>query len=305
MLQAAIVVCMGFGGAAHSADSGAPIVRGPGTAAVSAALVRRELAFQPEAARRRYTNDEAALRTLIDDLYRRAVLVDAAERLELTDAEHYRLERARWETLVAIVIDRRGNELLAQSPDFTEAAEEAYLANQDRFRRPAQRRFRHILLSPGESGQPVEELRAHAEVLLGQLQEGQPFEDLAREHSDDGASAGAGGDLGWAARGRFVPAFEQAAFALEQPGDVSGIVETQFGLHLVQLLETRDEGILPFAEVKDQLVRSLRAEWLQNELKAWQASLTDAAKASVDREALDAFVQSVLRTGGDIERQEP
>jgi peptidyl-prolyl cis-trans isomerase C len=303
--RATVVALLGLVGGLHAADPGAAMIQGPGGAAVSEASVQQELAFQPESLRRRYLNDEGALRTFIDELYRRSVLVDAAEQLSLSDTEQYRLERARLETLVAIAMDRKGNDLLADAPDLTEAAEESYLANQDRFRRPAQRRFRHILLSPTESGQDIEDLRKQADKLLDQLRSGVPFEDLARQYSDDAASAGAGGDLGWAARGKFVPAFEEAGFALAQPGDVSGVVETQFGLHLIELVETRDESILPFEEVREQLVRSARADWLKAELQAWHAELTDPAKATVDRARLDAFIQSVLDNQNPTEQQEP
>ena len=67
------------------------------------------------------------------------------------------------------------------------------------------------------------------------------FEELAQIHSDDG-SARIGGDLGWAKRGKFVPEFEAAAYKLE-PGELSPVIETQFGFHLIQLLERRGNQI--------------------------------------------------------------
>lgn len=73
------------------------------------------------------------------------------------------------------------------------------------------------------------------------IEEGEPFEDLAREYSDD-ASAAVGGDLGFFERGVMVPEFEEAAFALE-PGEVSGIVPTRFGFHIIEVLD-REEARL-------------------------------------------------------------
>jgi peptidyl-prolyl cis-trans isomerase SurA len=82
-----------------------------------------------------------------------------------------------------------------------------------------------------------------AKDLLHRVTEGgEPFEDIASVYSDDPGSARVGGDLGWSRRGAFVAEFEAAAFALE-PGEISDVVETQFGYHVIQLLERRGNNI--------------------------------------------------------------
>ncbi len=98
----------------------------------------------------------------------------------------------------------------------------------------------HIFIVPKPSGKAREEAYAKAEALLDSLKHGADFAELAKKYSQDPGSASDGGDLGWAKRGQFVPEFEHAVYALK-PGEISGIVETQFGFHIIQLLQRRGD----------------------------------------------------------------
>ena len=98
---------------------------------------------------------------------------------------------------------------------------------------------RHILIAIKSAETPTEQggldkpaARAKAEEVLKRVKAGENFENLAKEYSDDGSKQN-GGDLGWFGKGRMVPEFEQAAFAL-QPGQTSEIVESQFGFHIIK-----------------------------------------------------------------------
>lgn len=95
--------------------------------------------------------------------------------------------------------------------------------------------------------------------LLEEYREGADFADLAREHSLDPGSAARGGDLGWFGTGMMVPPFEEAVLSLE-PGAVSDPVETQFGWHLVLLLDTRLVETPEFDEVRDTLAQELQSQ---------------------------------------------
>ena len=106
-------------------------------------------------------------------------------------------------------------------------------------------RARHILV----------ETKEEAEAVLTALQGGEPFEKLAKERSKDGSGQN-GGDLGYFRRGQMVPAFDQAAFALEKPGDLSDIVKSGFGFHVIKL---EDKRVMGFEQVKN-FMRQLSAE---------------------------------------------
>jgi hypothetical protein len=125
-------------------------------------------------------------------------------------------------------------------------------------------RARHILLlypdQPTDT--QLDSIRVLAEELRDRARGGANFENLAREYSQDPGSAGRGGDLGYFGRGLMVPPFEEAAFALE-PGEISDVVETQYGLHVIRSEDRRQPS---FDEIQENLreelksVRTMRAE---------------------------------------------
>ncbi len=98
----------------------------------------------------------------------------------------------------------------------------------------------HIFMIPKPSAKAREEAYQKAEALEDSLKNGANFAELAKKYSQDPGSASDGGDLGWAKRGQFVPEFEHAVYALK-PGEISPIIETQFGFHIIQLIERRGD----------------------------------------------------------------
>lgn len=132
---------------------------------------------------------------------------------------------------------------------------------------------RHILIMvkskdspmPAEEGLDKPAARAKAEEVLKRVKAGEDFQKLAQEYSDDGSKQ-AGGDLGWFGKGRMVPEFEKAAFAL-QPGQTSDIVETQFGFHIIKT-EGRRTGN---PEAAAQMVEQEKGKKLIEEIVKRQA----------------------------------
>jgi peptidyl-prolyl cis-trans isomerase D len=122
-------------------------------------------------------------------------------------------------------------------------------------------RAQHILIpsDPTASAEADIAARAEAEGLLARARGGESFDELARAHSQDPGSAASGGDLGFFPRGRMVPEFEQAAFALE-PGEISDVVKTQFGYHIIRLNEKQAAGTQPFEQVRAQIEQQLVEE---------------------------------------------
>jgi peptidyl-prolyl cis-trans isomerase D len=135
---------------------------------------------------------------------------------------------------------------------------EAQLSN---FTTPEERHASHILIQV-QAGADTEadlEARAQAEKLLSQVRAGISFADVARTSSQDPGSAAEGGDLGFFGRGVMDKAFEDAAFAL-QPGEVSELVRSAFGYHIIRLEEVRGGSTKSFAEVREQLLSEIRNE---------------------------------------------
>jgi len=142
-----------------------------------------------------------------------------------------------------------------------EDARKYYSENQQQFEIPEQVRASHILIKPDTSDPNVEPAlakaaaKAKAEELLKQIKDGDDFAELALANSGCPSSA-RGGDLGFFSRGRMVPAFEEAAFALEV-GQVSDIVETQFGYHIIKVTDRKDASVTMFEQAKDDILKLL------------------------------------------------
>ncbi len=107
--------------------------------------------------------------------------------------------------------------------------------------RPRLLSFGQVVLAPSPSQEAQGTARAKADSLLAEIRAGADFAALATEHSDDRGSAANGGDLGWFRRGAMVRAFEDAAFSLFD-GEVSGVVETEFGYHIIKIERSRGRG---------------------------------------------------------------
>ncbi len=137
-----------------------------------------------------------------------------------------------------------------------------------------QTRARHILISPDQIRTEAE-AEAQARSLHNRIREGAPFDDLARAHSDDVGSASRGGDLGWLSPGETVPAFEQAMQSLAI-GEVSAPIQSQFGWHIIEVLERRE------TDASRDLLRARAQEVLQSrkreeETELWLRRLRDEA----------------------------
>ena len=167
-------------------------------------------------------------------------------------------------------------------PEAAEAmARAAYKAKPERFKSEEQVRARHILVAGTDA-----ESKAKAEKILADIKAGGDFASLAKEHSADKSNADKGGDLGFFARGKMVPEFETAAFTLAKAGDLSGVVETKFGFHIIQLQEKKSAGVRPYDEVKADLVKEIVASVKQDARVAYaqkmQQGVTTNAEAIAD-----------------------
>jgi peptidyl-prolyl cis-trans isomerase SurA len=133
-----------------------------------------------------------------------------------------------------------------------------------------QTRARHILLRVSERA-PAPAVASRLEQVRRQIERGErKFDEVARELSEDG-SAGAGGDLGWASPGQFVPEFEEALNRLA-PGGISPPVQSRFGVHLIQVLERRDTAIDP-KDLREQARNLLREQKFEQAYLEWAKDL--------------------------------
>lgn len=148
-----------------------------------------------------------------------------------------------------------------------------YKDNSDRFRVPDRAKVSHVLFKTvGKNPQEIEEVRKKAEGVLEKARKGEDFAALAKQNSDDAATSGKGGDLGWIVRGQTVPEFEKTAFTLET-GRIGDVIKTTYGFHIVKVHERERAHQQSFEEVRGQILPQVRQE------KAMRAAEQLAEKA--------------------------
>ncbi len=148
------------------------------------------------------------------------------------------------------------------------------------------RRSSHILLAVNDQ-RSVEDARRELEALRAEIEAGADFADKARQLSEDPGSASAGGDLGAVGKGVFAAAFEEALWALE-PGQLSAPVETEFGVHLIKLVDIEAPEVPALDERRDELVARLRDEEVR---RLFDQALRDMEEIAFESDSLAALAE--------------
>lgn len=137
-----------------------------------------------------------------------------------------------------------------------------YKEHLDKVQLPEKRNVRHILIMAAKDADAKVDAAAKAKIegLVDQISKGADFADLAKKNSEDPGSATRGGELGFFQRGDMVPEFEQAAFALKNVGDLSPIVRTSYGYHVLQLVAVEPAKTPAFEQVRDIMTSELKTD---------------------------------------------
>jgi peptidyl-prolyl cis-trans isomerase D len=169
------------------------------------------------------------------------------------------------------------NQIRQNTPVTDDELKAIYQQNIQQYQVPNRVHAEHILfMTVGKTDAEVAEIKAKAEDVLAQAKKkGADFEELAKKYSEDPGSKTKNGDLGWLVQGQTVPEFEKAAFGMNR-GEVSDLVKTQYGFHIIKVLDKETAHTKTFEEVKD----SIRAPYLLQ--KADQIAGAAADKLSAD-----------------------
>ncbi len=238
---------------------------------------------------------------------------DFAGRAQVTDeaiASYYEANRREFETpesvkaeYVVLTLD----DVAAQIPVPEAELKAYYEQNKAAYGEPEQRRASHILLAAGEGSSAADKAAARrkAEELLARLRSNpSDFAKLAREFSKDPGSAAKGGDLGFFGRNMMVKPFEEAAFRLK-PGEISDVVETDFGFHIIRVDEIKPATYKPFEAVRADIEREYRRQQAQKKFAEAVEQFTnivyeqsDSLKPVADKLGLKIQTIDVLTRAG-------
>lgn len=176
-------------------------------------------------------------------------------------------------------------------PNFEALAREYYDTNKSDYAIPEAVRVAHILFMIDVEDENVDEvsIRKNAEDVLARLKSGEEFSQLAKKYSDDKVSAKLGGSLpGWVEPGKTVPAFEKAAFKL-QPGEISNLVRSRFGYHIIKVEEKRPSGFKKYEEVQAAILDKLRSTHLDDIRSKLQRRYASRTQVELSSEFISAL----------------
>jgi len=226
---------------------------------------------------------------------------DFAKDVEITDDKlnsFYQLNQKRFATAEQVslqYVELKAADL-AKDIVVSDADIEAYYkAQQSRYQSEERRRVSHILLEATEENAAV---KAKAEELLQQLQAGADFAELAKKQSADTVSAEAGGDLDFITKDVMEAEFEQAAYALAKVGDLSPVVKTSFGYHIIKLTEIDAAKVKPLAEVREAIKTTVQQEKATEQFAELQQKL-----AEVSFEIADSLAEAATAVNGKVQEQ--
>jgi len=283
-LFAALVVAVP--GIAMAAST--PLATGPNAMTVTGEEVLAEAAQRlPADVRAQALADPNNVATLVNDIALKRILAEEAVKANLdkdpTVALQLQLMRER--VLAEVRLAKLAEGSRPDRAALEKAAQGEYRSETEKFVIPEQVRARHILID----ARSCEAEKRIAELLQQARAPGADFAALARENSHDPGTAKRGGDLGFFGRGRMAPEFEKAAFALTRPGEISEVVKTTFGFHIIQLEERKPAAREPFEKVRESIITDLAARELRNQRR--MATEAAGKDLRLDQEAIAQFAK--------------
>ncbi|WP_339768513.1 SurA N-terminal domain-containing protein [uncultured Paraglaciecola sp.] len=171
------------------------------------------------------------------------------------------------------------DDLLSDIVVSDDEAEQYYEQNIQDFRTQEERRASHILVEFADDEQKAAE---SAQDILEKVNDGGDFAELAKEYSSDTFSAENGGDLDWFSLGMMDPAFEDAAFGLANVGDISAVVKSEFGFHIIKLTDIKPEQTSPYADVKEDVLAKIKTEKAEEDFYTKQQRMAEVAFEAPD-----------------------
>jgi len=233
------------------------------------------------------------------DSLKKAIKVDDAQARDWYEA-HANQYQSPLKVEVQLV-EISGKDLLKEIEVSAQDIERAYEERQAEFGTPEKRKASHILVRVAKDASEDVLKVAQEKIAAAQqrLAKGESFADVAKDVSDD-VTASSGGDLGFFAKGAMVPEFESAVFSAAKVGDVSDVVRTQFGLHLIKLDAIEEAKVQPLAEVREQIVSKLKMEAANNEAYRLSEDLDNALGMEDSLKAAADSVNLPLRELGKL-----
>jgi peptidyl-prolyl cis-trans isomerase C len=260
-----------------SQDGGATAKKGQTLAEVNGGIItvedfKKEVETLPPYLRPMAETAEGK-KELLDTMIVREIIMQQAKKdgLDKSPAVAEKMEELKQRVIVEAFLKKK----IEEQANISDAdLQKFYDQNKDKFKSGEQVRASHILVKD----------EGAAKEILAEIKKGGNFEELAKKHSIDAAGA-KGGDLGWFGQGSMIPEFETVAFAMKE-GEISGVVKTKFGYHIIKLTGKRPAGTRSFEESKELIKSKLLPEKQQEIFAKLKDELKKGAKFSIKEDVL-------------------
>lgn len=263
-----------LGCAREKEQAGGDVLVRVGPKVITTEDFRREVESLPDAYKPMLIEPEAK-RRFLEKLVDREILLLEAEKAQVAEREE--VKRKIEECQKGVILEAFIREIVAGKDEVSEEEVKRYYEeHKEEFFLPERIRVRHIVVPT------LEEARALRERIL----RGEDFAELARRYSIS-PSAKWGGDLGYIQRGQVGKEFEEAAFALREPGEISDIVKTTFGYHIIQLEDRKPPRQLPLEEVEDEIRAKLRERKRQEALEEYLEKARQKYRIAINERLLE------------------
>ncbi len=257
----------------RQADDGGEVIATYGGKRLTSDRVLKEISRLP-APSRAYLTAPDRKRQFVDNLILNDLLFTEGQKLGYDKDDD--VDRQVNDLRRRLVVQRLVREF-QKPPDITDEQAKAYYDDNPNLYSTTQIRASHIL---------VKDEPAAKEILEQVKADPTKFADIAKDKSTDKTSGAKGGDLGMFGQGRMVPEFERAAFALKQ-GEISDVVKTQYGYHIIMVVERKEGERRPFDQVKEQIKATLRNKAIQDQQDKRYAELKQNANVKIDDMVLE------------------
>jgi len=271
-----LVIIVSFAG--HSFGGDDPVLASAGELIFKKSDFDRLMSYSPPYLREQLNNDPKQKEMLIRKIMHHRIISEMARKEGLDKRADV------MEQLGYVIDDFLSKEYIAQNiidkiKIKDEELKDYYEKNISRFTSPEQVKARHILIKVpfGASLEDKAKARDKIKNILEWLKKGEKFETLAEQYSEDITSNKKGGELGYFQRGRMPKAFDDMAFSMK-PGQISDVVETDYGYHIIEVQDKREAKTKTFEEVKDSIRQQLTEE--------------------ITRKKIDEFIQKIEKDSG-------
>ncbi len=174
-------------------------------------------------------------------------------------------------------------------------AKEHYDAHPEKYIIEEKVKVAHILISTSDTKEPDAKAKKREllKKIIEQIKEGKlSFEEAAKKHSDDTGSAKSGGVINHFTRGKMVKPFEDAAFSLKNKNDLSDIIESPFGYHVIKLIDHIKKSTRPYSEIKDQLIYREKLNYIKTKVEAYRDSFVETKKTTIYLKAIQDLISN-------------